>query len=84
SLTDVLRAENNAPGLDRVDVVQPASWAMMIALAALWRASGVKPTAVIGHSQGEIAAAVVAEGLTLDDGARIIALRSKALRALSG
>ncbi|MEK9524750.1 acyltransferase domain-containing protein, partial [Streptomyces venezuelae] len=42
------------------------------------------PTAVIGHSQGEIAAAVVAEGLTLDDGARIIALRSKALRALSG
>ncbi|TXS01513.1 polyketide synthase, partial [Streptomyces sp. adm13(2018)] len=84
SLTDVLRAENDAPGLDRVDVVQPASWAMMIALAALWRASGVNPTAVIGHSQGEIAAAVVAEGLTLDDGARIIALRSKALRALSG
>ncbi|MGW2306391.1 acyltransferase domain-containing protein, partial [Streptomyces sp. NPDC001809] len=84
SLTDVLRGENNAPGLDRVDVVQPASWAMMIALAALWRASGINPTAVVGHSQGEIAAAVVAGGLTLNDGARIVALRSKALRALSG
>ncbi|WP_329284569.1 non-ribosomal peptide synthetase/type I polyketide synthase [Streptomyces sp. NBC_00691] len=84
SLTAVLRGEDNAPGLDRVDVVQPASWAMMIALAALWRANGIHPTAVIGHSQGEIAAAVVAGGLTLHDGARIIALRSQALRALSG
>ncbi|MEU6626658.1 acyltransferase domain-containing protein, partial [Streptomyces litmocidini] len=84
SLTAVLRGEDGAPGLDRVDVVQPASWAMMIGLAALWRAAGVNPTAVVGHSQGEIAAAVVAGGLTLEDGARIVALRSKALRVLSG
>ncbi|MET7760392.1 type I polyketide synthase, partial [Streptomyces sp. NPDC005389] len=65
SLTAVLRGEANAPGLERVDVVQPASWAMMLALAALWRAHGINPTAVIGHSQGEIAAAVVAGGLTI-------------------
>ncbi|MFD5368689.1 amino acid adenylation domain-containing protein [Streptomyces sp. NPDC127103] len=84
SLTAVLRGEPDAPGLDRVDVVQPASWAMMIALAALWRSHGIHPTAVIGHSQGEIAAAVVADGLTIQDGARIVALRSQALRALSG
>ncbi|MEN8655268.1 amino acid adenylation domain-containing protein [Streptomyces sp. 21So2-11] len=84
SLTAVLRGEDNAPGLDRVDVVQPASWAMMLGLAALWRASGVNPTAVVGHSQGEIAAAVVAGGLSLEDGAQIVALRSKALRVLSG
>ncbi|WP_030557364.1 acyltransferase domain-containing protein, partial [Streptomyces exfoliatus] len=83
-LTAVLRGEEGAPGLDRVDVVQPASWAMMVALAALWRASGVNPIAVVGHSQGEIAAAVVAGGLTLHDGARVVALRSKALRVLSG
>ncbi|MEV0025672.1 amino acid adenylation domain-containing protein [Streptomyces atroolivaceus] len=56
----------------------------MLGLAALWRANGVNPTAVVGHSQGEIAAAVVAGGLSLEDGARIIALRSKALRVLSG
>ncbi|MEV7376698.1 type I polyketide synthase, partial [Streptomyces sp. NPDC090301] len=37
SLTAVLRGEPDAPGLDRVDVVQPASWAMMLALTTLWR-----------------------------------------------
>ncbi|WP_225805614.1 type I polyketide synthase, partial [Streptomyces sp. NK15101] len=84
SLTAVLRGDENAPGLDRVDVVQPASWAMMVGLAALWRTAGVNPIAVVGHSQGEIAAAVVAGGLSLEDGARVVALRSKALRVLSG
>ncbi|MCX4984424.1 non-ribosomal peptide synthetase/type I polyketide synthase [Streptomyces sp. NBC_00572] len=84
SLTAVLRSQDGAPGLDRVDVVQPASWAMMVGLAALWRAAGVHPMAVVGHSQGEIAAAVVAGGLSMEDGARVVALRSKALRVLSG
>nr|WP_062342608.1 type I polyketide synthase [Herbidospora sakaeratensis] len=70
--------------LDRVDVVQPALWAVMVSLAAVWQAAGVKPDAVIGHSQGEIAAAVVAGILSLEDAAKVVALRSKALVALSG
>ncbi|MFJ3934745.1 acyltransferase domain-containing protein, partial [Streptomyces sp. NPDC090029] len=77
SLTDVLRGEPHAPGLDRVDVVQPALWAVMIALTDTWHAMGIHPDAVIGHSQGEIAAACVAGILTPDDGARIVALRSQ-------
>ncbi|MFI0901913.1 SDR family NAD(P)-dependent oxidoreductase, partial [Streptomyces sp. NPDC020983] len=68
----------------RVDVVQPALWAVMVSLAAVWEAYGVRPAAVVGHSQGEIAAAVVAGALTLEDGARVVAVRSRALRALSG
>nr|URG42898.1 PieA6 [Streptomyces conglobatus] len=84
SLTDVLRGTAGAPGLDRVDVVQPVLWAMMISLAALWRSFGVEPAAVVGHSQGEIAAAVVAGGLSLEDGARVVALRSRALGVLAG
>ncbi|MDS0136277.1 SDR family NAD(P)-dependent oxidoreductase [Amycolatopsis sp. CM201R] len=69
---------------DRVDVVQPALFAMMVSLAELWAAHGVRPDAVIGHSQGEIAAAVVSGALSLEDGARVVALRSKAILALSG
>ncbi|MCF0083275.1 type I polyketide synthase, partial [Streptomyces lomondensis] len=83
-LLDVVRGEPGAPGFDRVDVVQPVLWAVMVSLAELWRACGVEPAAVIGHSQGEIAAAVVAGGLSLEDGARVVALRSRALLALSG
>ena len=79
SLLDVLRAEPGAPSLERVDVVQPALFAVMVALAALWRSLGVEPDAVIGHSQGEIAAAYVAGALSLEDAARVVALRSRAI-----
>ncbi|MEU9487612.1 type I polyketide synthase [Streptomyces decoyicus] len=84
SLCEVLRGVEGAPGLDRVDVVQPVLWAVMVSLAEVWRAHGVEPAAVVGHSQGEIAAACVAGALSLEDGARVVALRSKAIRALSG
>jgi acyl transferase domain-containing protein/acyl carrier protein len=84
SLSAVLRGEPSAPGLDRVDVVQPASWAVMVALAALWRSVGVRPDAVVGHSQGEIAAACVAGALSLPDAARVVALRSQALTRIAG
>ncbi|MFF6975954.1 type I polyketide synthase [Streptomyces tsukubensis] len=84
SLGAVLRDEPGAPSLDRVDVVQPVLFAMMVSLAALWRSYGIVPDAVVGHSQGEIAAACVAGALSLDDAARIVALRSRALVALTG
>ncbi|MCM3806460.1 SDR family NAD(P)-dependent oxidoreductase [Streptomyces sp. DR7-3] len=83
SLTGVLRGVG--PGLERVDVVQPVLWAVMVSLAEVWRSCGVVPAAVVGHSQGEIAAAVVAGGLSLEDGARVVALRSQAIaRGLAG
>ncbi|MEU3642884.1 type I polyketide synthase [Lentzea sp. NPDC034063] len=81
---DLLEVLDDAEALTRVDVVQPALWAMMVSLAAVWRAHGVEPAAVVGHSQGEIAAAVVAGGLSVEDGARVVALRSKALLAVAG
>ncbi|MEV0028354.1 type I polyketide synthase [Nocardia sp. NPDC050793] len=79
SLTAVLRREGDAPPLDRVDVVQPVLFAVMVSLARMWRAAGVEPDVVIGHSQGEIAAAYVAGGLSLSDAARVVALRSRAV-----
>ncbi|MGC5346989.1 type I polyketide synthase [Streptomyces sp. DT171] len=84
SPTEVLRAAPGAPALDRVDVVQPTLFAVMVSLAALWRSAGVEPDAVLGHSQGEIAAACVAGALTLEDAAKVVALRSQALGALAG
>ena len=85
SLLAVVRQEEGVPELERVDVVQPVSWAVMVSLAELWAAHGVAPDAVIGHSQGEIAAACVAGALSLEDAARVVALRSRAIaRELSG
>ncbi|MFJ7986251.1 SDR family NAD(P)-dependent oxidoreductase [Streptomyces sp. NPDC096351] len=82
SLADVL---GDGSALERVDVVQPASFAVMVSLAALWRSLGVVPDAVVGHSQGEIAAAVVAGGLSLEDGARVVVLRARLIgRELAG
>ncbi|MBI0292990.1 SDR family NAD(P)-dependent oxidoreductase [Streptomyces sp. PRKS01-29] len=81
SLTDVLRGAEGAPGFDRVDVVQPVLFAVMVSLARLWRSVGVEPDAVMGHSQGEIAAACVAGALSLQDAAKVVALRSQAIAA---
>ncbi|MDT0493306.1 type I polyketide synthase [Streptomyces griseus] len=83
-LPAVLEGAPGAPSLERVDVVQPVLWAVMVSLAAHWESWGVRPDAVVGHSQGEIAAAVVAGALSLEDGAKVVALRSRAIRALAG
>ncbi|MEV5878549.1 type I polyketide synthase [Streptomyces sp. NPDC052101] len=79
SLVDVLRGEAAPELLERVDVVQPASFAVMVGLAAVWSSVGVRPDAVLGHSQGEIAAACVSGALSLADAAKVVALRSQAI-----
>ncbi|MFB9909385.1 type I polyketide synthase [Allokutzneria oryzae] len=84
SLVDVLLKKDGAPSLERIDVIQPVLFAMMTGLAQLWRAHGVQPAAVVGHSQGEVAAAFIAGALSLDEACRIIARRSQAWSRLSG
>ncbi|MEU7146364.1 beta-ketoacyl synthase N-terminal-like domain-containing protein, partial [Nocardia sp. NPDC046473] len=84
SVRDVLLAGENAPDLDRDDVIQPVLFAVMVSLAAVWESWGVVPAAVVGHSQGEIAAACVAGALSLEEAARVVALRSQVLCGLTG
>ncbi|MEU0931186.1 beta-ketoacyl synthase N-terminal-like domain-containing protein, partial [Streptomyces malaysiensis] len=57
SVTDILTGQPGAPTWDRVDVIQPVLFTTMVALATLWQHHGLAPDAIIGHSQGEIAAA---------------------------
>ncbi|MET9795422.1 type I polyketide synthase [Nocardiopsis alba] len=83
SPVEAVRGED-AEWMDRVDRVQPVLFSVMVSLAAMWRSAGVEPDAVIGHSQGEIAAACVAGALSLEDAVRVVVLRSSILTGIAG
>ncbi|MFF7051438.1 beta-ketoacyl synthase N-terminal-like domain-containing protein [Streptomyces griseorubiginosus] len=70
--------------LDRLEEAQPVLFGLQVALAELWRSYGVEPAAVIGHSLGEVAAAVCAGALDVSEGARIVAIRARLLSGLQG
>jgi acyl transferase domain-containing protein len=84
SLEDLLRNRNGAPPLARLDVRQPALFAVSTALAELWRSFGVDPDAVIGHSVGEIAAAASAGALSPADAARVAATWGRSSARMEG
>ncbi len=81
SVTEAISAPETVTGIERV---QPALFTMQVALAATMRSYGVQPGAVIGHSMGEAAAAVVAGALSLQDGVRVICRRSRLMSTISG
>ncbi|MEV6512853.1 acyltransferase domain-containing protein [Streptomyces sp. NPDC051642] len=74
----------SAGELDRLDVAQPVLFGVQLALAELWRSYGVEPVAVIGHSLGEVAAAVCAGALDVADAARVVTVRARLLGQLHG
>jgi phthiocerol/phenolphthiocerol synthesis type-I polyketide synthase D len=81
SLREVLETGEHVVGIDRI---QPVLVGMQLALTELWRSHGVEPDAVIGHSMGEVTAAVVAGALSPADGLKVIATRSRLMSRLSG
>jgi len=66
--------------LEKAEIIQPILFAINVSLAKLWSSVGITPSAVIGHSQGEIAAAHISGALSLNQAAEVISLRSQALR----
>jgi polyketide synthase 5 len=81
SVTEAISAPETVTGIERI---QPALFAMQVALAATMTSYGVRPGAVIGHSMGEAAAAVVAGALSLEDGVRVICRRSRLMSTIAG
>ncbi len=81
SVTEAMSAPQTVSGIDRV---QPTIFAVQVALAAALKSYGVRPGAIIGHSLGEAAAAVVAGALSLHDGLRVICRRSRLMSRIAG
>ena len=81
SVTEAMSAPQIVTGQDRI---QPTLFTMQVGLAATMKAYGVRPSAVIGHSLGEAAAAVVAGALSLEDGARVVCGRSRLMSRIAG
>jgi len=81
SVTEAMLAPDTVTGIHRV---QPTIFAMQVAMAATMRAHGVNPGAVIGHSLGEVAAAVVSGALSLEDGVKVICRRSLLCLKIAG
>ena len=84
SLMNVLRDDESGRRPDEIDIVQPAIFAIQVALAELWQSWGISPDAVTGHSMGEIAAVYVAGILSLEDAIQVVCYRSQLLKKLSG
>lgn len=84
SLLKELNASESESRLDQTEVAQPALFALQAGLAAQWQAWGVNPTAVVGHSVGEIAAAYVAGVLTLEDAIHVAYHRGRLMQAATG
>ncbi|MFJ4686717.1 SDR family NAD(P)-dependent oxidoreductase [Streptomyces sp. NPDC088789] len=80
-VSEVLAAPEVVTGIAQV---QPVLYAVQVGLAAMWRGLGLEPAAVIGHSLGEVAAAVAAGVLTAEDGARVVCRRSRLMARISG
>jgi acyl transferase domain-containing protein/NADPH:quinone reductase-like Zn-dependent oxidoreductase/acyl carrier protein/SAM-dependent methyltransferase len=77
SLLEELGRDEATTKVSQTEIGQPAIFAMQVSLFALWKSIGVTPTAIVGHSVGEIAAACAAGILSLEEGARIIVLRAR-------
>lgn len=84
SLLEQLTAATENSLLHKTDVCQAAIFACQVALAALWRSWGIVPSAVIGHSLGEVAAAHVAGALSLEQAITVVLQRGRITKQASG
>ncbi len=83
-LLDLVFEQGKSETLDRTKYTQPALFAVEYSLAVFWKSLGVEPSAVIGHSVGELVAACVAGVYSLEDGLKLISTRARLMDELKG
>jgi len=81
SLLEELGRSEETSQMQRTEIGQPSIFAMQVALAALWKSWGVQPSAIVGHSVGEVAAACIAGIFSLEEAAQIVALRARLMES---
>lgn len=79
SVLDQLAAPADRARFEEMDFQQPVLFALQVSLAKVWLELGIRATAVVGHSLGEVAAACAAGALSLEDAARVVVARSHLL-----
>ncbi len=84
SILEELAASESASRLEETGYGQPVVFALQVALAALLKSWGIAPDAVVGHSLGEVAAALVAGALEMDDAVRVVAHRARLMQTTAG
>jgi acyl transferase domain-containing protein/acyl carrier protein len=82
SVLDKLKMTNDTLQLQSVSIIQPLLFAVSLGLSAVWRAWGITPNAVVGHSMGEIVAAHIAGIIDLETAIHIVCCRSKLMEQL--
>jgi acyl transferase domain-containing protein/acyl carrier protein len=84
SLIEELGRDEGSSRIDRLDIAQPSLFSIQVALAAAWKAWGLVPDVVVGHSMGEVAASYVAGVLTLENAVQVAVHRGRLVQRLAG
>ncbi|MBS0423301.1 MAG: SDR family NAD(P)-dependent oxidoreductase, partial [Proteobacteria bacterium] len=84
SILDEMLADEQNSKITDTEIAQPANFLVQAGLTAMWRASGIEPGAIVGHSLGEISAAYAAGALSLEDAIKVSYERSRILKKAAG
>ncbi len=84
SIRDELLADEEHSRMEEPQVAQPANFCLQVALAALWKGWGITPSAIIGHSVGEVGSAYLSGALTLEEAMTVSFHRSRLQHTLRG
>lgn len=84
SLINALQLDEENSLLERTEIAQPLLFAIQVATVTVLHTYGIQPSAVLGHSVGEVAAAWASGALSLEQATHVIYYRSQAQALTAG